>query len=249
MCSSDLGPLLRGTIADAYHFLTMRPLTRALSGLLGEIVEALRRRKQREAVLTFDDLVFEADRLLAAHPRVAADVAPWIWGADADREYLLVRSFRGPVRTAMLVATCDNRMALSINGTQVGSSGSWERPVRVDLTPHVRDGDNELVAEVGNAGGPSGFSCRLVLTDPEPKRAVAENEHLLRRFLLKPGVRVLYADDQTTHHYAVLYRQLRAQGTPIPTNDMWVAALVLQHNLVLHSRDAHFDSLPQIVRV
>ncbi|MFM7042900.1 MAG: heme-binding protein, partial [Planctomycetaceae bacterium] len=105
----------------------------------------------------------------AAKPRpveaaAASDVAPWIWGADADREYRLVRSFRGPVRSAMLVATCDNRMALSINGTQVGSSGSWERPVRVDLTPHVRDGDNELVAEVGNAGGPSGFSCRLVLT-------------------------------------------------------------------------------------
>ena len=94
----------------------------------------------------------------------ATDVAPWIWGADADREYRLVRSFRGPVRAAMLIATCDNRMTLSINGTRVGSSDAWERPVRVDLTPHLRDGDNELVAEVGNAGGPSGFSCRLVLT-------------------------------------------------------------------------------------
>jgi len=75
------------------------------------------------------------------------------------------------------------------------------------------------------------------------------NEAVLRRFLLKPGVAVLYADEQTTHHYANVYRQLRKQGTPIPTNDMWIAALVLQHSLVLCARDAHFDSLPQLPRV
>lgn len=75
------------------------------------------------------------------------------------------------------------------------------------------------------------------------------NEAVLRRFLLKPGVRILYADDQTTHHYANVYRQLRHQGTPIPTNDMWIAALVLQHSLTLCGRDRHFDGLPQIPRV
>jgi tRNA(fMet)-specific endonuclease VapC len=75
------------------------------------------------------------------------------------------------------------------------------------------------------------------------------NEAVLRRFLLKPGVAVLYADEQTTHHYAAIYRQLRKQGTPIPTNDMWIAALVLQHSLVLFARDAHFDALPQLTRV
>jgi len=79
-------------------------------------------------------------------------------------------------------------------------------------------------------------------------RRTSENERVLRRLLLKPGVSVLYPDDQTTHHYASAYRQLRHQGTPIPTNDLWIAALVLQHNLALHDRDRHFDHLPQIVR-
>ena len=79
------------------------------------------------------------------------------------------------------------------------------------------------------------------------KRA-ADNERVLRRFLLKDGVEVLYPDDQTTHHYASAFRQLRLQGTPIPTNDLWIAALALQHNLTLHARDRHFDHLPQIVR-
>jgi len=75
------------------------------------------------------------------------------------------------------------------------------------------------------------------------------NEAVLHRFLLKPGLGVLYADDQTTHHYATVYRQLRKQGTPIPTNDMWIAALVLQHSLVLCARDTHFDALPQLTRL
>jgi len=74
------------------------------------------------------------------------------------------------------------------------------------------------------------------------------NEAALRRFFLKSGVGVLYANEQTTHHYAAVYRQLRKQGTPIPTNDMWIAALVLQHSLVLFARDTHFDVLPQLTR-
>jgi predicted nucleic acid-binding protein len=77
----------------------------------------------------------------------------------------------------------------------------------------------------------------------------ADDEGVLRRFLLKDGVRVFHPDEQTTHYYASLYRQLRQQGTPLPANEIWVAALVLQHNLVLHSRDRHFDHLPQIIRV
>ena len=74
------------------------------------------------------------------------------------------------------------------------------------------------------------------------------NEAALRRFLMKPGVAILYAGEQTTHHYASVYRQLRKQGTPIPTNDMWIAALVLEHSLVLYARDAHFDALTQLTR-
>ena len=80
-------------------------------------------------------------------------------------------------------------------------------------------------------------------------RRQVDNERALNRLLLKDGVEVLYPDDQTTHHYASVFRQLRKQGTPIPTNDMWLAALVLQHNLALHARDQHFDHLPQLVRV
>jgi tRNA(fMet)-specific endonuclease VapC len=72
------------------------------------------------------------------------------------------------------------------------------------------------------------------------------NERTLQRFLQKPGVSVIYADERTTRTYASLYRQLRTQGTPIPTNDLWIAALVLDHDLALYSRDRHFEHLPQL---
>ena len=77
----------------------------------------------------------------------------------------------------------------------------------------------------------------------------AVNEKILAAFLEQPGVHVLVPDEVTTHHYATLFNQLRQQATPIPTNDLWIAALVVQHGLTLYSRDAHFDRLPQLRRL
>ncbi len=74
-----------------------------------------------------------------------------------------------------------------------------------------------------------------------------KNEARLTEFLDSPRVRILLADEQTTHVYAVLFAQLRRQGTPIPTNDLWIAALITQHDLPLLTSDRHFSQLPQIL--
>jgi predicted nucleic acid-binding protein len=76
-----------------------------------------------------------------------------------------------------------------------------------------------------------------------------ENESILARFLQLKGVCIAHPDEQTTFFYADLYAFLRAKGRPIPTNDLWIAALVIQHNLTLFDRDSDFDNLPQIPRV
>jgi tRNA(fMet)-specific endonuclease VapC len=76
-----------------------------------------------------------------------------------------------------------------------------------------------------------------------------QNERVLVRFLNSPRVRLLLPDEQTTFHYAGLFVQLRQQATPIPTNDLWIAALVIQHDLVLLTRDAHFKHLPQLAQL
>ena len=69
----------------------------------------------------------------------------------------------------------------------------------------------------------------------------------LQRFLNSPRVVVLLPDEQTAHHYAQLYLQLRNKGISIPTNDLWIASLAVQHSLVLCTSDRHFQQLPQVV--
>ena len=73
-----------------------------------------------------------------------------------------------------------------------------------------------------------------------------ENETALARFLSKEGVVVLHSGDATVRHYAALAAQLRAQGTKIPTNDLWIASLSLEHGRTLATRDAHFRHIPQL---
>ena len=86
----------------------------------------------------------------------------------------------------------------------------------------------------------AGFRCGTVSR---------KNEQVLTMFLENRRVRVLYADDMTTQCYADVYSQLRAQGTPIPTNDLWIAALAIQHSLPLYTRDDHFKNLKQLARI
>jgi len=76
----------------------------------------------------------------------------------------------------------------------------------------------------------------------------SRNEQTLTRFLNAKRVRILFANEDTTHHFARVFAQLRLQGSPIPINDIWIAALAIQHDLLLLSRDVHFDVLPQIAR-
>ncbi|NJL19333.1 MAG: type II toxin-antitoxin system VapC family toxin [Bdellovibrionaceae bacterium] len=72
---------------------------------------------------------------------------------------------------------------------------------------------------------------------------------VLLELLNQPGVRSVHSTDATTHHYATLYGQLRKAGTPIPTNDIWIAALAIEHDLILYSREAHFEKIPTLARL
>ena len=73
-----------------------------------------------------------------------------------------------------------------------------------------------------------------------------QNERILQQFLNSARVAVLFSDEDTMHHYARLFHQLRKQGTPLPSNDLWIAALALQHHFPLLTRDHHFEHLPQL---
>ena len=63
------------------------------------------------------------------------------------------------------------------------------------------------------------------------------------------SVTVLDVDEGTTRSYAAIGLELKRQGKPIPTNDLWIAALCRQHSLPLLSRDRHFDVVPGLRRI
>jgi tRNA(fMet)-specific endonuclease VapC len=75
------------------------------------------------------------------------------------------------------------------------------------------------------------------------------NEAILTKFLGRDRVAVASCDEDTTHHFATLKLQLKRQGTPIPLNDVWIAALTLQHRATLYTKDSDFDNIPQLARV
>lgn len=71
----------------------------------------------------------------------------------------------------------------------------------------------------------------------------------LHAFLNEPQVQILPVNERTAEIYAEFLLQLQSQGTPIPTNDIWIAALTHECRGELATRDAHFDFLPQVPRV
>ncbi|HVH85614.1 MAG TPA: PIN domain-containing protein, partial [Terriglobales bacterium] len=60
---------------------------------------------------------------------------------------------------------------------------------------------------------------------------------------------VLDVNEATTHYYAAIYLELKQAGKPIPTNDLWIAALCRQHALPILTRDRHFDAVRGIRRI
>ena len=52
---------------------------------------------------------------------------------------------------------------------------------------------------------------------------------------------VLVCDSATAQYYGAIKTHLRAKGHPIPENDIWISAIALQYNLILATRDNHFN--------
>jgi tRNA(fMet)-specific endonuclease VapC len=54
-------------------------------------------------------------------------------------------------------------------------------------------------------------------------------------------------DEGTSERYAVIAQSLRMKGTPIPTNDVWIAASAMQHGLKVLTTDKHYLEVAQIL--
>lgn len=73
------------------------------------------------------------------------------------------------------------------------------------------------------------------------------NERLLQEFLDSPSVQTVSLTDVTTKLFAEIYLRLRKAGTPIGTNDIWIAAISLEHDVPLLTTDSDFVKVPDLM--
>jgi tRNA(fMet)-specific endonuclease VapC len=102
-----------------------------------------------------------------------------------------------------------------------------------------------LVALRGASGG---FLPAIVLGELYygARKSGRQAENVARVATLAAAVTVLGCDVGRAAQYGELKAVLRDRGTPIPENDLWIAAIARQHETPLVTRDAHFDAIPDL---
>jgi tRNA(fMet)-specific endonuclease VapC len=76
-----------------------------------------------------------------------------------------------------------------------------------------------------------------------------ENLRELELFLSQPDVTIIDSDRDIADNYGHLFSNLKEQGTPIPTNDVWIAAAAMKVGAKLATFDSHFNAVQGVVKV
>lgn len=113
---------------------------------------------------------------------------------------------------------------------------------------HFKRGHAEAVSIVGRARevGIPAVVLGEVRTGFRLGSRADRNEEELRAFLVHPAVRVLDVDDDAASIYADLVADLRRKGTPLPTNDVWIAAVAVREGAIVLTHDAHFQQMRRV---
>lgn len=73
-----------------------------------------------------------------------------------------------------------------------------------------------------------------------------QNERELSEFLTQPVVHILDVDDEAARVYAEIVIALRAAGTPVPTNDIWIASVSAREGAHVVTYDEHFRAIGRV---
>jgi len=76
-----------------------------------------------------------------------------------------------------------------------------------------------------------------------------KNKRQLNEFLIRERVVELSISSQTSEFYAFILEQLKEQGTPIPTNDIWIAASAMENGAAVVTQDGHFSKIKGIILI
>lgn len=73
-----------------------------------------------------------------------------------------------------------------------------------------------------------------------------KNEQRLNKFLSKPVVKIANVTAKTSKIYGEIKNLIWKKGHPIPTNDIWIAAIAIETDSTLVTYDKHFLSIPNL---
>lgn len=73
------------------------------------------------------------------------------------------------------------------------------------------------------------------------------NRQTFNNFLKKPTVKILHTTMETAEIFGRLKNALKKRGTPIPVNDVWIAAHSVENGSFLVSYNSHFDNIPGLL--
>lgn len=118
------------------------------------------------------------------------------------------------------------------------------RKVLIDtnIYSHAIRGDSDVI-EILKKSDKIGFtviSIGELIAGFKAGKNELNNREMLTEFLDSPRVVVLPIDENTAEFFGEIFNNLKKTGKPIPTNDIWIAAIAFQHGLKIVSKDRHF---------
>ena len=123
--------------------------------------------------------------------------------------------------------------------------------IDTNIYSHALKGDPDTISILQHAReiGISSITIGELLSGFKAGRKEKKNREELAEFLDTPRVQLYGVDENTAEFYSQILNDLREKGRPIPTNDIWIAAVAFQLGFLLFSKDKHFQHVSGLVLV
>ena len=123
--------------------------------------------------------------------------------------------------------------------------------IDTNIYTHALKGDPEVVSVLQRASkiAISSISLGELLSGFKGGNQEHKNRAELEEFLDAPRVSLCGVTENTAEFYADILNRLKEAGNPIPTNDIWIAAVAFEHGFRLYSKDRHFQYVQGLILI
>jgi tRNA(fMet)-specific endonuclease VapC len=125
------------------------------------------------------------------------------------------------------------------------------RPILIDTNAYIafKRGEADIIEIIQQSEsiGISPIVLGELLSGFEYGNKTKKNRDELHAFLQSARIKLFPLTSDTANFYTQIYNSLRNKGTPIPSNDMWIAAQALENGCVLCTNDKHFKNVEGLI--